>query len=127
MSTETGSRLIAATPVLASLDIRKTVDFYVSKLGFTEIYAEQGNYAVIARDKVEVHFWGCKDPEIPKATSCRIEVTGVDRLYETCRAENIVHPNAPLEEKPWGTREFSILDADGNLIAFHERIDGIER
>ncbi len=110
--------LVAATPVLASLDIRKTVDFYTSKLGFTE------KYAVTLRDRIELHFWYCTDPGIPKMTSCRIEVDGIDALYEKCQREGVVHPNAPLHETPWGTREFSILDEDGNCIAFHQRQGG---
>jgi catechol 2,3-dioxygenase-like lactoylglutathione lyase family enzyme len=32
----------------------------------------------------------------------------------------MVHPNATLEDKPWGTREFAVLDPDGNLITFYE-------
>lgn len=35
----------------------------------------------------------------------RVGVRGVDQLYEECQAEEILHPNAPLEEKPWGFRE----------------------
>tara|TARA_R100000005_G_scaffold96605_1_gene85054 strand:+ start:1227 stop:1610 length:384 start_codon:yes stop_codon:yes gene_type:complete len=116
--------LVAATPVLASLDIRKTVDFYTSKLGFTEIYAAANEYAVTLRDRIELHFWYCTDPGIPKMTSCRIEVDGIDALYEKCQREGVVHPNAPLHETPWGTREFSILDEDGNCIAFHQRQGG---
>ena len=116
--------LAAATPVLASLDIRKTVDFYISNLGFKEIHAETNSYAVTMRDGIELHFWYCINPEIPKMTSCRIQVDGIDRLYENCRDVGIVHPNAPLHDTPWGTREFSILDLDGNCIAFHQRQGG---
>jgi uncharacterized glyoxalase superfamily protein PhnB len=31
-----------------------------------------------------------------------------------------VHENAPLEEQPWGFREFSVRDCDGNLVNFFE-------
>ena len=34
----------------------------------------------------------------------------------------MVHPNAPLSEKPWGIREFAVLDPDNNLIALYERV-----
>ena len=53
-------------------------------------------------------------------TTFRIGVRGIDELYERCRAEEIVHPNAPLEEKPWGFREFAVTDHDGNLLTFFE-------
>ena len=32
----------------------------------------------------------------------RVDVRGIDQLYEECQAEELVHPNAPLEEKPVG-------------------------
>ncbi|MAZ03873.1 MAG: glyoxalase/bleomycin resistance/extradiol dioxygenase family protein [Sneathiella sp.] len=114
------AEIISATPVLASLDIRKSVAFMISKLGFTEIYAEQGAYGIVARGPVQIHFWACNDRSIAEATSCRLQVRGIESLYERCRQERIVHPNAPLGRKPWGLIEFAILDLDGNLITFYE-------
>jgi hypothetical protein len=34
-----------------------------------------------------------------------------------------IHPNAPLERKPWGQKEFFILDPDNNLISFGQSIN----
>jgi uncharacterized glyoxalase superfamily protein PhnB len=55
--------------------------------------------------------------------SCRIEVTGIDDLYRHCQALGVVHPNGPLTDQPWGTREFAILDPDHNQIALYQRQD----
>ena len=33
----------------------------------------------------------------------------------------VKHPNGPLETKPWGQKEFSILDPDNNLLTFGEK------
>ncbi len=41
-------------------------------------------------------------------------------LYSVCTAAGIVHPNAHLDEKHWGSKEFAVLDPDGNLITFAE-------
>jgi uncharacterized glyoxalase superfamily protein PhnB len=69
-----------------------------------------------------VHFWGPSGiPPDKSDTMFRIRVEGIDELYERCRVEQIVHPNAPLEEKPWGAREFAVVDGDGNLLTFFER------
>jgi hypothetical protein len=69
-----------------------------------------------------VHFWGPSGiPPDKSDTMFRIRVEGIDELYERCRAEEIVHPNASLEEKPWGAREFADVDGDGNLLTFFER------
>jgi hypothetical protein len=34
-----------------------------------------------------------------------------------------VHPNGKLENKPWGIRQFSILDNSGNILHFGEYTD----
>jgi hypothetical protein len=31
-----------------------------------------------------------------------------------------IHPNGPLTIKPWGQKEFSVLDPDNNLLTFGE-------
>lgn len=114
-------RFVAATPVLASLDIRQSVDFCVKRLGATAVHVEQGVYGIVALGGVHIHFWACRDRRIAEATGCRIAVEGVDALFAHCAQQGIVHPNAPLHDTAWGTREFAVLDGDGNLITFHER------
>lgn len=114
-------RFVAATPVLASLDIRQSVDFCVNRLGATAVHVEQGVYGIVALGGVHIHFWACRDRRIAEATGCRIAVEGVDALFAHCAQQGIVHPNAPLHDTAWGTREFAVLDGDGNLITFHER------
>ncbi|MDO8769608.1 MAG: VOC family protein [Burkholderiaceae bacterium] len=118
MSSET--QFIAATPVLASLDIERSVEFFRIHLGFNRVHAEQGVYGVVSRGAVHVHFWACDDRHIAENTSCRIRVQGLDALYSVCTAAGVVHPNAHLDEKPWGSKEFAVLDPDGNLITFAE-------
>lgn len=114
------TQFLSATPVLASLDIHRSVDFFVSKLGFGKVYAEQGVYGIVSAGTVHIHFWACSDRSIAEATSCRIAVQGIERLYEVCCGEHIVHPRALLETKPWGNQEFAITDHDGNLVTFYE-------
>lgn len=69
----------ATLPVLASLDIEATQRFYADKLGFTAV-ARYPDYGIVERDNVQIHFWLTDDADIPKATSCRVDVDGVDQL-----------------------------------------------
>jgi len=112
-----------AAPVLASLDIERTISFYCSRLGFARVYADPGVWAIVSRDDVYIHFWACSEKHIAENTSCRIYVTGVEGLYDEMQAQGVVHRNAPLQDKPWGAREFGVLDEDGNLLTFAERMD----
>jgi catechol 2,3-dioxygenase-like lactoylglutathione lyase family enzyme len=108
---------VSAIPVLASLDIQRSVDFFASELGFTKIYVSQGEYGVIARGSVTLHFWACNDPAIAAATGCRINVHNIESLYAHCSGQGITHANSPLHATPWN-KEFAIVDPDGNLVTF---------
>jgi hypothetical protein len=116
------SDFVSAVPVLASLDIQRSADFFASRLGFTTRYASPGQYGIVARGDVTIHFWACSDPAIAQATGCRVNVRNIDALYAHCLSEQIVHPNGPLKITPWN-REFSILDPDNNLVTFFESLD----
>jgi hypothetical protein len=109
---------ISAVPKLASLDIPRSIAFF-EKLGFAKS-AHFPDYGIVEQDGVQIHFWLCTDPTIPKATGCRINVSGIDALFATYEKLDVIHPNDPLTLKPWGLREFSILDVDGNLVTFAE-------
>jgi catechol 2,3-dioxygenase-like lactoylglutathione lyase family enzyme len=123
---ETGATAIAPTlnsaaPVLASLDIERTVTFYCVRLGFTRVYVDPGVWGIVARDSIQIHFWPCSDRNIAENTSCRVHVSGIEALFAELQPLGVVHPQAQLQLKPWGSREFGVLDPDGNLITFAER------
>ena len=131
------AKLAETIPALPVVDVRRALDFYVGRLGFDEVFASD-DYAIVRRDGAEIHLWAANDESwqsdldrgqpvcsgaetfLAGTASCRIRVEGIDDLYEHCRAERLVHPNAPLGEKPWNTREFAITDADNNLVTFFE-------
>ncbi|MEO0897610.1 MAG: VOC family protein [Bacteroidota bacterium] len=115
-------KLTKAAPVLASLDILKSLDFYEQKLGFRRTYGDEG-YGVIVRDDIVIHFWKCEDKIFPENTSCYVYVEDVDQLYQACKAAAIIHPNGDLKNHPHGMREFAILDLFGNLIRFGQAIE----
>ena len=107
-------------PVLPSLNIARTVEFYTTVLGFRLFYQAEASYAIVRRDNMELHFWACDDIYLPENSGCRIHVLRIEQLFEKYDAKGIVHPNAPLTTKPWRAKEFGIVDPDGNLITFFE-------
>lgn len=113
----TPTALTRSVPVLASLDIETTLRFYEEKMRFVAV-ARYPDYGIVARDDVQIHFWLTDNADIPKATSCRVDVVGIDRLYEEMSASGVIHPNGSLTDQPWGFREFAVLDNDGNMIKF---------
>ena len=116
-----GAKLLNAVPVLPAQDIGETVSFFQQNLGF-RVRHQEDSYGIVMRDAVEVHFWQCSDRNLSENSSCRLSVVGIDELYTEVTGRGIVHPKAHLETKPWGLREFAVVDVNGNLIWFTERI-----
>ena len=123
-------RFLAAVPALPVRDERVAVAFYERVLGFSELRADGVGLGILRRDDVELHVW-VADGSAPGAeehlagsASCRLQVTDVDELFAHCDALGVVHPQARLADQPWGTREFGVLDPDGNLIGLYERPAG---
>lgn len=119
--------MLAAIPAFPVSDVARSLPFYRDRLGMTIRYQED-EFLILARDAFEVHLWAANKPDIPGAepfvagtASCRVQVSGVDILYAELLPLGVVHPNGPIGNKPWGTREFAVLDPDNNLITFFER------
>jgi uncharacterized glyoxalase superfamily protein PhnB len=115
------ARLVSAVTNIPAREVEAAAEWYRDRLGFAVVHTEL-EYGIVERDEIQVHFWGPSGiaPE-DSMTMYRIEARDIDELYEHCWAQGIVHPNAGLEDKPWGTREFAVIDAEGNLLTFFER------
>jgi hypothetical protein len=96
------------------------IAFYRDKLGFAPAFEMEG-YAIVARGTIELHLDGYAEWPRP-STTCRINLRGVDALYGSIEPQGIVHPEEPLETKPHGMRQFSVLDPWGNRITFAEPV-----
>jgi hypothetical protein len=54
---------------------------------------------------------------------CNIRTNDIDKLYQTLLDKKIaIHPNGHLVTKPWGQREFALLDPDNNLLTFGQTV-----
>lgn len=104
-------------PQLPSLDLGRTEDFYTRKLGFA-MKRKYDGFLILVNRSLELHFWFCQEPMIPQNSSVYCQVDNIEELYDECERFGIVHPNAHLENKPWGIKEFYAVDPDGNLLKF---------
>ena len=125
-------------PALPVRDAKAAAAFYRDRLAFHVLHEDDG-FVVLERDGAQVHLWQAGDESwrdrpggderpvqsgaesfIAGTASCRIEVEGVDDLYEELRARDVLHPvsREGVSETDFGSREFATLDADGNLISF---------
>ena len=103
-----------------------TKDFYINKLGFKNIgRSDFQGYLMIQKDNIEIHFFEFKDLN-PKENygQVYIRTNNINELYQQfINQKTEIHPNGSLDIKPWGQKEFSLLDPDNNLLTFGQSID----
>lgn len=102
-----------------------TKDYYVNKLGF-QLFgdADFDGYLMVYKDNIQIHFFAFEDLD-PKDNygQVYIRTNDIDKLYQTLLDSKVpIHPNGHLETKPWGQREFALLDPDNNLLTFGQSI-----
>jgi catechol 2,3-dioxygenase-like lactoylglutathione lyase family enzyme len=135
------SQTIPAMPVR---NMPSAVAFYRDRLGF-EVLHHDGGFAVLSRGEAVVHLWEASDESwrqrsdvgekpvcsgaesfIAGTASFRVEVKGVDELYDELSRAAVLHPVSRdrVDDTDFGTREFATLDIDGNLVTFFEWVAG---
>ena len=117
-----------AIPILPSHSIEATVAFY-RRLGFGGgAHAYDSAYAILVRGTIELHFFKHQDL-VPAESSagCYLRVLDVEKIYRDCLSGNLPGTGIPritaLDDKPWGLREFAIIDPDGNLLRVGQVIE----
>ena len=114
--------LEAITPMIpAGGDLDAAIAFY-EQLGFTKTW-QHGDTARMSRDAVNILLFQNEDRHLAEWTSCRVQVANIEALYEefSQMGGQMIHPNGKLETKPWGLKEFAILDPAGVCLTFFER------
>lgn len=119
------TKMLRAVPVLPSTDVAASLAFMRDSLGF-ECWSwdDPPIYGGAARDGAELHFSATDRKEVCEWTSCRVDVDDVAAIYALAKAAGCVHPNGDLDDKPWGIREFAVLDPAGICITFGQKIGG---
>lgn len=117
--------LTAINPKLPMRNKAITRDFYINQLGFQEFgSADFEGYLMVQKDTIEIHFFEFPtiDPN-ENYGQVYIRTDDIDQLYQTFLAnKTIIHPAGHLQLKPWGQKEFSILDPDNNLLTFGQSV-----
>jgi catechol 2,3-dioxygenase-like lactoylglutathione lyase family enzyme len=121
-------------PVLMSSDVAASIAFYES-LGFRESFRDRPDrpaYAGVSRDGVTLHLqWNAEALRAGEhdRPTYRFVCAEVDELFESLarggaitEAMLVVSPLSRPLNTSWGTREFHLLDPDGNGLQFYESV-----
>ncbi len=113
--------LTNVNPKLPMRNKTATKDFYVNKLGFQNVgSSDYDGYLMVQKDSIEIHFFEFKEIDLKENyAGVYIRTNNIDNLYQSLLDNKIsIHPNGALETKPWGQKEFALLDPDNNLLTF---------
>lgn len=117
--------LLSIHPKLPMRNKALTRAFYVDQLGFRDIgAADYDGYLLIEKDEVELHFFEFKDLNpLENYGQVYIRTNEIEAIYNEAVAEKLPMPQGvSLQVKPWGQREFSLLDPDHNLLTFGQSL-----
>lgn len=112
--------ITSVVPKLPFIDKQITLNFYTGQLGF-RIDADYGDYVIVRKDGAELHFFAY--PTLVPGKSdfmiyLRID-NDIEALYEQWKTSvPALERLGPLELKPWGQKEFPLIDPNGTLLTF---------
>jgi len=116
------------TTIIPKLPMRNkaaTRDFYLTQLGFNDIgSADFEGYLLLQKDEIEIHFFEFRDLD-PKENygQVYIRANDIEAFYQSMlRNKVVIHPAGHLQTKPWGQKEFAMLDPDSNLLTFGQAV-----
>mgnify|MGYP003631577784 CR=1 FL=1 len=108
-------------PKLPMRDKRATKNFYCDHLGF-KVFGDTDyeGYLMLEKDEIQIHFFEFKDLD-PRENygQVYIRTDAIEKWYQLALEKKLPMPTAGhLMTKPWGQREFALLDPDFNLLTF---------
>jgi hypothetical protein len=111
--------LIGINPKLPMRNKALTKEFYLGKLNFREL-GDYGDYLMVGKDNIEIHFFEFKELDpMQNYGQVYIRTEDIEGLYHSLIDHSVsIHPNGHLQIKPWGQKEFALLDPDNNLLTF---------
>jgi len=113
-------------PKLPMRDKKVTKEYYLNMLGFEEFgNVDYDHYLMIKKEEIQIHFFLFNELD-PKENygQVYIRTKNIDAFYQSLLDKKTqIHPNSTLEIKPWGQKEFALLDPDSNLLTFGQSLE----
>jgi uncharacterized glyoxalase superfamily protein PhnB len=120
-------RVTRAIPIFVVRDLDEAMRYYREKLGFTIgwTWGDPPDRAGAELDDIEIQLVGPGLPDLHGRSVVYCHMVGVDEYYAACRARGAVIA-MELGARPWGVRDFRVIDPSGNRIGFAEIIERTE-
>ena len=113
---------IEAVPVMHVADIESAITYYTNVLGFTEDFRWKDYAGVSLNGAARMHLNGFGSaPERNGMGQVYFMVPNVDEIYAGMLQRGAVIDHE-IVDNPYGMRDFSVLDPDGNRYTFGTEI-----
>jgi uncharacterized glyoxalase superfamily protein PhnB len=119
--------LQSAVPILSVGDLGAALEFYERVLGFDIEWkwGEPPHLASICRDRVEVNLSQLAPDSDPAISKVYFQMAGVDAYYLRVKTAG-ANVAIALADRPYGMRDFRVLDPSGNQLSFGEALPRAE-
>lgn len=121
-------------PMFESRSIDDTIEFYTKKLGFELASIKPENRdaelffcSIFIGKKAEANFYFSKvKSESFKSSQAMIALgtSELDLFHAYLKRTPGIEFEEEIDDKPWGFRQFTIKDNDGNLLTFFKFLEG---
>jgi hypothetical protein len=98
------------------------LDLFVDGLGFTVMHND-GSLAVVERDGAKAYIVESPEYAAKDRPEIALETDDIDAMYAeiSTRRPDLLHPNSHrVALKPWGAKEFALLDRSTVCIVFRQ-------
>lgn len=104
-------------PELPVADVVRAQEYYRDTFGFKVNWLYPDNQVgAVSLGEVALFFRKTKQPFAPLALW--VHTKELDQTYEQLKSNGAIIVE-PIDTKPWGLRQFSVEDPDGNRFYFH--------
>ena len=109
-------RFESVSPVFHVSDVTTALAFYCDGLGFNVAWkwGQPATHASVCRGNVSISL--TLDPRKVGTGDAYIEVSGIDSYHEELATRGV--PLGDLADRPYGMRDFAVIDPNGNRIVF---------
>jgi uncharacterized glyoxalase superfamily protein PhnB len=126
MTEKSERKVVHTRHVLAVKDLKVAADHFVDKLGFERDFTSPG-WEFLSFGMFKVMLGECSDEMSAEETGnhswfAHALIENVDEVYDELkgRGASII---SPVQNKPWGIRDFTVVTPDGHRIVFGSLVE----
>ena len=117
--------ILANHHVLAVHDMKLSAKFFIDVLGF-KIVMEPPGWIFVSRDNCMIMLGECPDDMHPSELGCHnyfayLRVDDANAFHDELTRKGATL-SSPIEDKPWGMREFGVRTPDGHRITIGQAL-----